>query len=159
MPNESLDRLDKEILNALQKNARLSNVELADLVGLSPSPCLTRVKSLTNSGIIKRHVTLLDPNKLNLKINVFIHVSLEQQTENLLEKFEQTMLSLPEVLECYLMTGDSDYLLRVVIEDVDALREFILNYLTRVNGVENIRSSLALKQVKYETALPIADSV
>lgn len=154
-----MDRLDKKILNALQKNARLSNVELADIVGLSPSPCLTRVKALTQSGIIKRHVTLLDPKKLNLKINVFIHVSLEQQTEKLLEQFEQTMLSLPEVLECYLMTGDSDYLLRVVIEDVDALRQFILNYLTRVNGVSNIRSSLALKQVKYETALPIADSV
>ena len=156
MPKLKLDSIDKHILDALQKNARLSNVELADLVGLSPSPCLTRVKALTESGIIKRHVTLLDADKLNLALNVFIQISLEQQSEILLEKFEQTVTALPEVLECYLMTGDSDYLIRIAVANVNALREFILNHLTRIKGVSNIRSSLALKQVKYETALPIS---
>ena len=150
-----LDNLDRNILAALQKNARLSNVELAQQVGLSPSPCLARVKRLTNAGVIKRHVTLLDPEKLGLSLNVFIQVSLERQSEVLLESFERKVTSLPEVLECYLMTGDSDYFLRVAVEDINALREFILNHLTRIEGVSNIRSSLALKQVKYETALPI----
>lgn len=155
MPMKKLDALDKKILNALQQNARLSNVELAEQVGLSPSPCLTRVNTLTKTGIIKRHVTLLDPEKLNLSLNVFIQISLTQQSKASLDIFEKTVASLPEVLECYLMTGDSDYLLRVAIADVNALREFILNHLTRIKAVSNIRSSLALKQVKYETALPI----
>ena len=155
MPNRKLDALDAKILNALQKNARLSNVELAKQVNLSPSPCLARVKALSKAGIIKRHVTLLDPEKLNLSVNVFIQISLKQQSESSLETFERIVTSLPEVLECYLMTGDSDYLLRVAVADVNALREFILNHLTRIDAVSNIRSSLALKQVKYETALPI----
>ena len=158
MPTKKLDNLDRKILNAFQKNARLSNVELAEQVGLSPSPCLERVKALTKAGIIKRHVTLLDPEKLNLSLNVFIQISLKQQSEALLETFEQTVTSLPEVLECYLMTGDYDYLIRVAVADVNALREFILNHLTRIKAVSNIRSSLALKQVKYETALPIPTS-
>ncbi|NKB76478.1 MAG: winged helix-turn-helix transcriptional regulator [Gammaproteobacteria bacterium] len=155
MPERKIDALDKKILQALQKNARLTNVELADLVGLSPSPCLARVKTLTQTGIIKRHVTLLDPEKINLSLSVFIQVSLERQSEILLEKFEKTVIAFPEVLECYLMTGDSDYLLRIAVRDVNELREFIINHLTRIEGVSNIRSSLALKQIKYETALPI----
>ncbi len=155
MPNKQLDQLDHKILVALQKNARLTNVELADRVGLSPSPCLSRVKALSKAGIIKRHVTLLDPEMLGLSLNVFIQISLEQQSEVMLEKFEKRMTALPEVMECYLMTGDSDYLIRVTVADVNALREFILNHLSRIKSVSNIRSSLALKQVKYETALPI----
>ena len=139
----------------MQENSRLTNVELSEIVGLSPSPCLARVKALSKSGIIKRHVTLLDPETLNLSINVFIRISLTSQTENLLEKFEQTVILYPEVMECYLMTGDSDYLLRVVSTDVNSFRKFILNKLTPIDGVSNIRTSLALKQVKYETALPI----
>ncbi|MFT5505245.1 MAG: Lrp/AsnC family leucine-responsive transcriptional regulator [Gammaproteobacteria bacterium] len=156
MPRLKLDSLDRSILEALQQNARLSNVELADKVGLSPSPCLARVKNLTKKGVIKRHVTLLDAEKINLSINVFIQISLERQSESLLEKFEQTVTALPEVMECYLMTGDSDYLLRIAVEDINALRKFILNHLTRISGVSNIRSSLALKQIKYETALPLS---
>lgn len=155
MPNKKIDQLDKRILNALQNNARLSNVELSEKVGLSPSPCLARVKALLESGIIKRHVTLLDPDKLGLSINVFIRISLTSQTEDLLEKFESTVILFPEVLECYLMTGDSDYLLRVATTDVNSFRKFILNKLTPIEGVSNIQTSLALKQVKYETALPI----
>ena len=110
-----IDKIDRTILNELQQNARLSNVELADRVGLSPSPCLARVKALTESGIIKKHVTLLDAEKINIALNVFIQISLEQQSEILLETFEQTVTAFPEVLECYLMTGDSDYLLRIAV--------------------------------------------
>ena len=156
MPIDTLDKVDKRILIELQKNARLSNVELADRVGLSPSPCLARVRSLEASGVIKRHVTLLDADRVDLSLNVFISISLERQSEKELARFERTVGNLPEVMECYLMTGDSDYLLRVAVEDVNALRSFILTRLTTIEGVSNIRSSLALKQIKYETALPIA---
>ena len=150
-----MNEIDRKILNALQYNARLSNVELSEMVGLSPSPCLARVKALAKSGVIKKHVTLLDPEKLNLSINVFIRISLTSQTKDLLHKFESTVILFPEVLECYLMTGDSDYLLRVATTDVNSFREFVLSKLTPIEGVSNIRTSLALKQVKYETALPI----
>ncbi|MBX2836763.1 MAG: Lrp/AsnC family transcriptional regulator [Gammaproteobacteria bacterium] len=158
MPFKSLDQLDRKILVALQKNARLTNVELAERVGLSPSPCLSRVKALAKAGVITRHVTLLNPEMLGLSLNVFIQISLEQQSEAMLAKFEKAMIALPEVMECYLMTGDSDYLIRVTVSDVNALREFILNHLSRIKAVSNIRSSLALKQVKYETALPLSGS-
>jgi len=155
MPQINMDKKDIAILNQLQKNARLSNVELAEKVGLSPSPCLARVKALSSAGVIKRHVTLLDPEKVNLSLNVFIQVSLERQSEDALERFENAVTSWTEVLECYLMTGDADYLLRVTVKDINALRVFILNQLTTIDGVSNIRSSIALNQVKYETALPI----
>lgn len=156
MPTRSLDKVDRRILTELQKNARLSNVDLAERVGLSPSPCLARVRNLEASGVIKRHVTLLDADSVALSLNVFISISLERQSEQELARFERTVGDLPEVMECYLMTGDSDYLLRVAVEDVNALRSFILTRLTTIKGVSNIRSSLALKQIKYETALPIA---
>jgi Lrp/AsnC family leucine-responsive transcriptional regulator len=155
MPEINLDNKDIAILNQLQNNARLSNVQLAEKVGLSPSPCLARVKALSSAGVIKRHVTLLDPEKVNLTLSVFIQISLERQSEDLLERFEKAVIACPEVLECYLMTGDADYLLRVTVKDINALRVFILNRLTTIDGVSNIRSSIALNQVKYETALPI----
>ena len=155
MPEINHDNKDIAILNQLQKNARLSNVQLAKKVGLSPSPCLARVKALSLSGVIKRHVTLLDPEKVNLTLSVFIHISLERQSEVVLERFEKAVIAWSEVLECYLMTGDADYLLRVTVKDINALRMFILNRLTTIDGVSNIRSSIALNQVKYETALPI----
>jgi Lrp/AsnC family leucine-responsive transcriptional regulator len=155
MPEINLDNKDIAILNQLQKNARLSNVQLAKKVGLSPSPCLARVKALSLSGVIKRHVTLLDPEKVNLTLSVFIQISLERQSEVVLERFEKAVIAWSEVLECYLMTGDADYLLRVTVKDINALRVFILNRLTTIDGVSNIRSSIALNQVKYETALPI----
>ena len=124
-------------------------------MGLSPSPCLARVKALSLSGVIKRHVTLLDPEKVNLTLSVFIQISLERQSEVVLERFEKAVIAWSEVLECYLMTGDADYLLRVTVKDINELRVFILNRLTKIDGVSNIRSSIALNQVKYETALPI----
>jgi Lrp/AsnC family leucine-responsive transcriptional regulator len=155
MPQQPLDATDWHILGRLQENARLTNVELAQAVHLSPSPCLNRVRSLEASGIISRYVTLLDPLELGLTVSVFINVTLEKQVESALEIFERAIQARPEVMECYLMTGDADYLLRVVVSDVQALERFILDFLTRIAGVGNIRSSFALKQVKYQTALPL----
>jgi Lrp/AsnC family leucine-responsive transcriptional regulator len=150
-----LDAIDWKILALLQDDARLSNVDLARAVGLSPSPCLNRVRVLEQQGFIRRQVTLLDPLKVGLKVSVFIQVTLERQIEPALETFERAIRERPEVMECYLMTGDSDYLLRVVVPDLQALEHFILNFLSRVPGVGNIKSSFALKQVKYQTALPL----
>ena len=155
MLNSDIDPIDARILHELQDNARLSNVDLASRVGLSPSPCLARVRALEEAGIIDRYVTLLDPLKVGLSVSVFMQVSLEKQTEAMLDRFEDAIASFPEVMECYLMTGDSDYLLRVVVPDVQELQSFIVNRLTKVPGVANIRSSFALKQVKYKTALPM----
>jgi len=150
-----LDTTDWKILRLLQSDARISNVELARQVGLSPSPCLNRVRTLEQSGYISRYVSLLDPLRVGLKVSVFIQVTLEKQIKPALEAFERAIRDRPEVMECYLMTGDADYLLRVVVPDLQAVEHFILNFLSRVPGVGNIRSSFALKQVKYQTALPL----
>jgi Lrp/AsnC family transcriptional regulator, leucine-responsive regulatory protein len=150
-----LDATDWKILGQLQQDARLSNVELARRVDLSPSPCLARVRRLEQSGVISRYVTLLDPLSVGLTVSVFIHVGLEKQVESALETFERAIATRPEVMECYLMTGDSDYLLRVVVADVQALERFIVDFLSRIPGVGNLKSSFALKQVKYQTALPL----
>ncbi len=152
---ERIDAIDLRILDRLQGDARLTNVELAKAASLSPSPCLARVRALETDGIIARYVTLLDPLKLGLTVSVFIQVRLEKQIERTLDVFESAMHERPEVMECYLMTGDSDYLIRVVVPDMQALERFIVDFLARVPGVGNIRSSFALKQVKYQTALPL----
>lgn len=151
----SIDTIDYRILNELQANGKLSNVELATRVHLSPSACLARVRRLEDSGIISRYVTLLDANAAGLPISVFIQIRLERQVEMSLEKFEACMNDYPEVMECYLMTGDSDYLIRVVVADIQAIEKFIVNELSKIPGVANIKSSFALKQVKYKTALPL----
>ena len=151
----ALDPIDWRILALLQEDARISNVDLAKAVGLSPSPCLARVRALESSGYIRRYVSLLDPQRVGLKVSVFIQVTLEKQIEPALEVFQRAISDRPEVMECYLMTGEADYLLRVVVPDLQALEHFILNFLSRVPGVGNIKSSFALKQVKYQTALPL----
>ncbi|MEY3262955.1 MAG: hypothetical protein RL717_432 [Pseudomonadota bacterium] len=153
---EKLDKTDLRILGWLQQDASLSNVELAAKVSLSPSPTLARVKSLESEGVISGYVALLDPHALGLKVNVFVRVSLEKQEAGALERFEQAVSHFDEVMEVYLMTGDEDYLLRIVVPDLQALERFILEHLTRISGIKNIKSSFALKQVKYKTALPIA---
>lgn len=150
-----LDSIDIAILEQLQANARITNVELAREIHLTPSPCFNRVRALEESGVIRRHVTLLDTERLGLRLNVFIQVSLEKQREESLHKFEETIASRPEVMECYLMTGDSDYLLRVLVRDIRELEVFILNSLSKIPGISNIRSSIALKQVRYKTAVPL----
>ena len=155
MPKIELDRIDMNILKELQTDASITNADLAKRVGLSPSPCLTRVRAFRESGLIKRQVCLLEPKLLGLNLSVFIQVSLDNQSEGMLEIFQTAINTCKEVLECYLMTGDSDYFLRVIVADIDELRDFILNRLTTIKGVSNIRSSIALKQIKYETAIPI----
>ncbi len=150
-----LDAIDRKILARLQEDARIANVELSEAVGLSPAPCLRRVRALEESGVIRKHVTLLDPGSVGLPVSVFVHVSLERQIEKALQRFETAILTRPEVMECYLMTGDADYLLRVVCADLAAYERFLLDHLTQIPGVASIRSSFALKQVKYSTALPV----
>jgi Lrp/AsnC family leucine-responsive transcriptional regulator len=149
------DNIDLHILRELQANARLSNVALAERVHLSPSPCLTRVRALEQAGVIDRYVTLVRPLAVGLGVSVFIQITLERQATDALEVFEAAVRRRPEVMECYLMTGDADYLLRVVVADVQALERFILDQLSPIPGIANIRSSFALKQVKYQTALPL----
>jgi Lrp/AsnC family transcriptional regulator, leucine-responsive regulatory protein len=157
-PPRRLDRIDIGILSQLQQNARITNADLARSVNLSPTPCFNRVKALEKLGLIKQQVTLLNPEALGLSINVFIQVSLEKQVEDALLRFEHAIAERPEVMECYLMTGDADYLLRVVMPDMQALERFIVDHLTKIPGISNIRSSFALKQVRYKTALPLPAS-
>lgn len=156
MQKLSFDAIDRRILDCLQENARISNADLAREVGLSASACSRRVHELEETGVIQRYATLLDPVVAGMPVSVFVSVTLEKQVEQGLELFEAAIRALPEVMECYLMTGDSDYLLRVVASDVAAFRRFLMDHLTRIPGVANIRSSFALNQVKYRTALPLA---
>lgn len=150
-----LDATDIRILGELQRDGSLTNVELASRINLSPSPCLARVKRLEKIGVISRRVTLLDARRLGLKVVVFISVSLDKQRRETLDTFERKIAALPQVMECYLMSGDADYLLRVVVPDVEALERLIIDQITRIPGVASIRSSFALKQVLYSTALPL----
>ena len=150
-----LDTTDLRILAELQTNGALSNVELARRVHLSPSPCLARVKALEHNGVIDRYVALANAAALGLGLNVFISISLKEQSKAALAEFEQRIAEHDEVMECYLMTGDSDYLMRVALPDIAALEKFILEQLTPIPGIEKIRSSFALKQVRYKTALPL----
>ncbi|WP_137896289.1 Lrp/AsnC family transcriptional regulator [Ramlibacter sp. 2FC] len=150
-----LDSVDLRILTELQQDGSLSNVELARRVHLSPSPCLARVKALEAAGVIDRYVALTSATALGLGLNVFINISLKTQSKQALADFEQRIAEHDEVMECYLMTGDSDYLIRVAVANIAALEKFILEQLTPIPGVEKIRSSFALKQVRYKTALPL----
>lgn len=150
-----LDETDLRILRVLQDDAALSNLELAERINLSASPTLARVKALKAGKVISGQVALVNPHALGLKMNVFIQVSLEKQEAASLARFEKAVSHFEQVMEVYLMTGDEDYLLRIVVPDIQALERFILEHLTKIPGIKNIRSSFALKQVKYKTALPI----
>jgi DNA-binding Lrp family transcriptional regulator len=152
-----LDAIDLRILSMLQQNSALSNLELSSKINLSPSPTLARVKRLESEGIISRYVALGNPHLLGLKVNVFIKISLEKQESATLAQFEEAVSAFDEVMEVYLMTGDEDYLLRLVVPDLQALEHFVLDHLTKIPGIKNIRSSFALKQVKYKTALPLGN--
>lgn len=155
MSATDLDAIDLRILDVIQQEARISNAELADRVGLSASPCWRRVRALESAGVIRGYVTLLDPEAVGLPINVFATVTLERQIEHAIEHFEREITARPEVMECYLMTGEYDYLLRIVVPDLHAYERFLMDHLTRIDVIASIKSSFSLKQVRYNTALPI----
>jgi DNA-binding Lrp family transcriptional regulator len=150
----TLDDIDRRILGRLQRDGRLSNADLAQEVGLSPSPCWRRVKALEEAGVIKGYTAQLDAKAVGLSVTVFMSVSLTTQVEKALQAFERAASERPEVMECYLMTGDSDYLLRIVVPDLEAYERFVMDF-TKIVGIAQIRSSLALRTVKQGAALPL----
>ncbi|MFT4561961.1 MAG: Lrp/AsnC family leucine-responsive transcriptional regulator [Gammaproteobacteria bacterium] len=154
MPISTLDRIDYRILHFIQNDARMTNAELAEHVGLSPSPCLRRVKSLEREGIIQRYVGIVDATAVGLPISAFVNISLHSQERNALEIFQSQVQTYPEVMECYLMTGSSDFLMRVVVPDLQSYERFA-DKLTRIPGISNIQTSFALKPVVYKTELPL----
>lgn len=152
---KELDAIDRKILTILQKDGRLSVADIAEKVGLSPSPCLRRIRFLEQVGVICRYVAVLDQAAVGLPVSVFVSIKLEKQREEALERFAKAIARWPEVLECYLMTGPRDYLLRIVVADLDAYEQFLKQKLTRLEGIASIESSFALEQVKYTNVLPI----
>lgn len=149
-----LDAIDRAILDCLQADGRISNQELAERVGLSPSPCLRRVRLLEAAKIISRYVTLLDPEALGLIVTAFVRVRLSEQSDHRLARFEAAVAALPEVMECYLTTGEGDYQLRVVVGSLAEFEDFLRHKLTPIEGVAQVTSSIALRPVVYRTALP-----
>lgn len=151
-----LDRTDRKILAAMQRNGRISNLELADLVGLSPTPCSRRVKRLEESGLVRGHVTLLDQSKLGLKLTAYIGISMDRHTPDRFEAFEAQVREYPEVMECSVVTGQaSDYLLKAVVPDMAYYERFLLGRLTRIEGVTGVHSSFELRRVIHRTELPL----
>jgi len=151
-----LDRYDRQILRQLQEDGRLSNQELADRIGLSPSPCLRRVRALEEAGVIAGYRALADAKALGLSLMALIHISMDQHTPERFEGFEAAVKDIPEIMECLLITGQSaDYQLKVVVRDMDAFQELLLNRITRIPGVTGVHSSFVLRRVVDKTALPI----
>lgn len=155
-----LDRIDRRILDELQNNARISNLELADKVGLSPTPCSRRVKQLEESGLIDRYVTLLSADALNLKLTAFIQISMDRHTPDRFEQFEAQVTQFPEVIECSLITGQAaDYLLKVIVPGMDDYQAFLLGKLTKISGVTGVHSSFIMRKVVNKTQLPLTHLV
>jgi Lrp/AsnC family leucine-responsive transcriptional regulator len=151
-----LDRYDRQILRLLQENGRLTNQELADRIGLSPSPCLRRVRALEESGLISGYRALVDAKALGLSLMALIHISMDRHTPERFEGFEKAVKAIPEVLECLLITGQAaDYQLKTVVGDMDAYQELLLNRITRIPGVTGVHSSFVLRRVVDRTALPV----
>ncbi len=155
MPKSILDAVDRRILAQLQTDGRMSLSDLAGKVGLSPSPCLRRMRMLERDGVISRYVAVLDQQAVGLPVSVFVSIKLERQKQDALDRFAKAIARWPEVLECYLMTGPRDYWLRVVVPDLAAYERFLKQKLTRLDGIASIESSFALEQVKYSNVLPI----
>jgi len=152
-----LDSYDLQILNILQNEGRISNQDLADRIRLSASPCLRRVRVLEESGLIIGYRACVDAKKLGLSLMALIHISMDQHTPERFNHFEQTVAEIPEVLECLLITGqDADYQLKVIVKDMDAYQELLLNRITRITGVTGVRSSFVLRKVVDKTTLPFS---
>lgn len=150
-----LDEIDRRILRELQQDGRLQNVELARRVGLSPSPCLRRVKLLEEAGIIDRYVAVVDQAKVGLQLSMFARISLTAQDAETIDHFIAAMKRLPEVVECYIMLGESDALLRVVVSDLEDYRRFQSTHLTRRNGIQTVKTDVPSETVKQSFALPL----
>ena len=156
MPAASLDRTDRKILDLLQRDGRLSNVELAEKVALSPSPCLRRVRALEETGVVRQYVALLDPGKVGLALLAYVNVKLEKRGKMPIDDFSKSVQAWPEVVACYSMTGDMDYLLRVQVEDLDHYTRFMMERLLKQAGVIDVKSNFVLERIKDTTALPLA---
>lgn len=151
-----LDRYDQHILDVLQQDGRINNQDLADRIGLSPSPCLRRVRALEESGLIVGYRALLDAKKLGLTLMALIHISMDKHTPERFENFEKQVSVLPEVLECLLITGQAaDYQLKVMVRDMDHYQLLLLNQITRIEGVTGVHSSFVLRRVVSKTALAV----
>ena len=156
MQLHTLDRTDRRILAELQKNGGISNLELADKIGLSPSPCSRRVKALSDAGILGQTVTLLDAKALGLNLMALISISMDRHTPERFNAFEGAIVTYPEVLECLLITGSAaDYQLKVIVEDMEAYQQFLLGKLTKLEGVTGVHSSFVMRKVVNTTALPL----
>jgi Lrp/AsnC family leucine-responsive transcriptional regulator len=154
-----LDRFDRRILELLQHDGRLSNLELAERIGLSPSPCLRRVRALEQAGVIAGYRALLDAQRLGLSLMALVYISMDRHTPERFANFDTRVRALPEVLECLLITGQqADYQLKVVVSDMQAYQELLLNRITRIEGVTGVHSSFVLRRVVDNTALPLASS-
>ncbi len=151
----TLDPVDKALLRALQRNGRATNSELAESVNMSESACIRRVRQLEASGIIERYAALIDPAAVGFTLTVFVTISLTTQSRDMLASFEKAVSAVPEVLECHLMTGAADYILRIIVEDIQALERLHANVLTRLPGVANVTSSLAMRSIVRRMSLPL----
>jgi len=152
---KTLDEIDLRILRTLQKDGRIQNVELAEKAGLSPSPCLRRVKALEESGVVERYVALLDASKLGIGLTVFVRIWLTSQDAKTIDNFTAEVQSLPQIVECHLMAGDCDFLLRVVAADLDAYRRFQGEHLVRIKGVQSVKTEIPMQKIKMTSELPI----
>lgn len=150
-----MDHYDNEILSILQQDADISIRDLGERVGLSHTPCWRRVRQLMRAGLIRKRVTLLDPEKLGFNVNVFVNVSLRLHQENALNRFEESVQSIPQVVECYSVSGENDFLLRIVVPSVTAYEQLLKETLVHLPEVGNLTSTFALRQVKYTTELPL----
>ena len=152
----TLDRTDRRILDLLQRDGSLSNLELADRIGLSPSPCSRRVKALQDSGVIEGYRAYVSARKLGLNLLAMIHISMDKHTPDRFEAFERTVDACPEVLECYLITGQqADYMLKVIVRDMEDFQQLLLGTITRIEGVSGVHSSFVMRRVVDRSALPV----
>jgi Lrp/AsnC family leucine-responsive transcriptional regulator len=150
-----LDKIDRRILRALQEDGRIQNVDLARKVGLSPSPCLRRVRILEESGVIDRYVALLDASKIGAGLTIFARIWLKAQDAQTVEIFTEEIKRLPQIVECHLMAGDCDFLLRVVAADLNAYRQFQVDHLTRIRGVQSVKTEIPMQKIKLTSELPL----
>lgn len=152
-----LDRTDRRILAALQQDGRMSHLALAEQVGLSPTPCARRVRALETAGVIQGYAALVDPRRVGQSIQAIVQIKLEQHTDEIADRFRRSLQERPEVMACYAMAGDMDFLLHVVVRDIEALSDFTLRRLLRIPGVRDVRSSVVLETVKRTMAVPLDD--